>query len=574
MTTRRKATGTAPGKAAARPRKRAAAAPSEGPPRSAPARPVVVIGLLGVQLDSAASETRWDKWRPTVSLFQHEDLEPARLVLLAEPRYGKLAEVVTADVLSVSPNTTVERVTTSFRDAWDFAEVFATLDDFARGYPFDPEREDYLVHITTGTHVAQICLFLLVETRRIPGRLIQTSPPKRARHHSEPVYGSYSIIDLDLSRYDQLAARFEAERREGVDLLKAGIPTKNAAFNALMERIELVAGKSREPMLFTGPTGVGKTALARRVFELRHRLHLVDGAFVEVNCATLRGDQAMSALFGHEKGAFTGAAASRPGLLRAADRGLLFLDEIGELGLDEQAMLLRAIEEGTFLPLGADKPVESRFQLVSGSNKDLSEAVRAGAFREDLLARIDLWTFELPALRDRPEDLEPNLDHELARVSESMGAQVSLVGEARAAFLAFARSAEAVWRANFRDFNAAIARMATLATGGRITRAVVDEECKRLAQGWARLEGSAQADSGSAAFPLVAEQVTDRALDLFDAAQLEEVLRVCRVSRSLSEAGRALFAVSRATKSSSNDADRLRKYLARFGLEFEGLERP
>lgn len=534
-------------------------------------RPVVVIGLLGVQLDSVAPETRWDRWRPTVSLFQHEDLEPARLVLLTEPRYGTLADVVTADVQSVSPNTSVERVPTSFRDAWDFAEVFATLDDFARGYPFDPEREDYLVHITTGTHVAQICLFLLVETRRIPGRLIQTSPPKRMRRGSEPAYGSYSIIDLDLSRYDQLAARFEAERREGVDLLKAGIPTRNAAFNALMERIELVAGKSREPMLFTGPTGVGKTALARRVFELRHRLHLVDGAFVEVNCATLRGDQAMSALFGHEKGAFTGAAASRPGLLRAADRGLLFLDEIGELGLDEQAMLLRAIEEGTFLPLGADTPVESRFQLVSGSNKDLTDAVRAGMFREDLLARIDLWTFELPALRDRPEDMEPNLDHELARVSESTGGQVSLVGEARAAFLAFARSPEAVWRANFRDFNAAIARMATLATGGRITRAVVDEECERLARAWARLDGSA---GGSSAFPLALELVPDRELDLFDAAQLEEVLRVCRVSRSLSEAGRALFAVSRATKTSSNDSDRLRKYLARFGLEFEGLPRP
>jgi len=550
-----------------------------GPKGDSPAplpqpRSIVVIGLLGVQLDSAAPEARWDKWRPTVSLFQHDDLEPARLVLLAEPRYGKLADQVTEDVLSVSPNTTVERIPTALRDPWDFAEVFAAFDDFARGYPFDPEREDYLVHITTGTHVAQICLFLLVETRRIPGRLIQTSPPQRNPSRREPVRGTYSIIDLDLSRYDQLAARFDAERREGVDFLKAGIPTKNAAFNALMERIELVAGKSREPMLFTGPTGVGKTALARRVFELRHRLHLVDGAFVEVNCATLRCDQALTALFGHEKGAFAGAAAGRPGLLRAADRGLVFLDEIGELGLDEQAMLLRAIEEGTFLPLGADAPVASRFQLVSGTNKDLADAVRAGVFREDLLARIDLWTFELPALRDRPEDLEPNLDHELARVSEINGRHVSLVGEARAAFLAFARSPEAVWRANFRDFNAAIARMATLATGGRITRAVVDEECERLARAWARLDGRAQGVHGASAFPLVAEHLPGRPLDRFDEAQMEEVLRVCRASRSLSEAGRALFAISRATKTSSNDADRLRKYLARFGLEFEGLARP
>ncbi|MFT5424055.1 MAG: transcriptional regulatory protein RtcR [Phycisphaerales bacterium] len=94
----------------------------------------------------------------------------------------------------------------------------------------------------------------------------------------------------------------------------------------------------------------GKSRLAGRVYELRKHRHLVEGELVEVNCATLRGDSAMSALFGHKKGAFTGASSDRPGLLRAANHGILFLDEIGELGLDEQAMLLRAIEEKRFLP--------------------------------------------------------------------------------------------------------------------------------------------------------------------------------------------------------------------------------
>jgi transcriptional regulatory protein RtcR len=97
------------------------------------------------------------------------------------------------------------------------------------------------------------------------------------------------------------------------------------------------------------------TRLARRIFELKRRREQLSGAFVEINCATLRGDHAMSTLFGHVKGAFTGAASNRPGLLMTADQGLLFLDEIGELGLDEQAMLLRAIEERRFLPVGADR---------------------------------------------------------------------------------------------------------------------------------------------------------------------------------------------------------------------------
>src|SRR5205814_2666405 len=108
----------------------------------------------------------------------------------------------------------------------------------------------------------------------------------------------------------------------------------------------------------------------------------------------------MSALFGHTKGAFTGALKDRPGLLRTADRGVLFLDEIGEMGADEQAMLLRALEEKRFLPLGSDREVASDFQLIAGTNRDLKEAVAAGRFRDDLLARVDLWTFRLPALKD------------------------------------------------------------------------------------------------------------------------------------------------------------------------------
>ncbi|MEQ1894698.1 MAG: sigma 54-interacting transcriptional regulator, partial [Planctomycetota bacterium] len=307
------------------------------------------------------------------------------------------------------------------------------------------------------------------------------------------------------------------------------------------------------------------TQLARRVFELKRRLHQVDGALVEVNCATLRGEQAMSALFGHEKGAFTGALARREGYLRAADRGVLFLDEIGELGLDEQAMLLRAIEEQTFLPLGADRPVESRFQLLAGTNRDLGAAVRAGRFREDLLARIDLWSFALPCLCERLEDLEPNLEFELARVRERTGRAVTFNKEARERFLRFAADPHSSWRSNFRDFAAAITRLATLAPGGRITAELVDEEAARLRRSWSERAGAPEVEDG------LDELLAGRELDRFDRVQLAEVARTCRRARSLSEAGRALFAASRTKKSSSNDADRLRKYLARFELTFEQL---
>lgn len=202
--------------------------------------------------------------------------------------------------------------------------------------------------------------------------------------------GQWRTIDLDLSRYDSIAARFALEQREDLSILKSGIDTRSLAFNALIGRIERVAVASPLPILLTGPTGAGKSHLARRIYDLNRRREQVRGNLVEVNCATLRGDQAMSALFGHARGAFTGAAAARAGLLRAADGGILFLDEIGELGLDEQAMLLRAIEERRFLPVGSDTEVASDFQLLAGTTADLSAAVGAGRFRADLLARIGL----------------------------------------------------------------------------------------------------------------------------------------------------------------------------------------
>jgi transcriptional regulatory protein RtcR len=500
-----------------------------------------------------------------VDLCRHDDLVIARFELLSDRRFAKLARTIADDIRSVSPETEVRIHDLSIRDPWDFAQVYAALHDFARAYSFAPEDEDYLVHVTTGTHVAQICLFLLTETRLIPGRLVQTSPPPRS---SRAGPGSYTLIDLDLSKYDRLASRFKREQEESLSFLKSGIATRNPAFNALVERIEQVAIASTAPILLMGPTGAGKSQLAQRIHALKQQRRQVAGRFVEVNCATVRGDAAMSTLFGHVKGAFTGAVQDRPGLLRAADGGVLFLDEIGELGADEQAMLLRAVEEKRFLPLGSEREVKSEFQLIAGTNRDLHEAARHGRFREDLLTRIDLWTFTLPALRARSEDIEPNLDYELEQWAERAGARVAFNKEARAKFLRFATDPTSAWPGNFRDFNAAVVRMATLARGGRIDEAQVDEEIARLRMSWRRAKDSPENELLDRA--LSPEALA--ALDRFDTVQLADVLRACAGARSLSDAGRALFASSRARRAKTNDADRLRKYLARFGLTWQAVE--
>jgi transcriptional regulatory protein RtcR len=526
-------------------------------------KPSVVIGLLGPTLDSGKGHDRWQTWRPSVSLCRQPDFLVHRFELIYSRRDGALAKTVEADVAAVSPETELRLREIEFGDPWDFQTVYETLFNFARAYPFDTDAEDYFIHITTGTHVAQICLFLLTESRYLPGRLLQCSPE---RDRSAP--GTIKIIDLDLSRYDRIASRFQQEQREGVSYLKCGIDTRNRDFNQLMDRIEQVAIATRDPLLLMGPTGAGKSRLARRIFELKKLRHSVDGNFVDVNCATLRGDAAMSALFGHVRGAFTGALKDRPGLLRAADRGVLFLDEIGELGLDEQAMLLRALEERVFLPLGSDKESHSDFQLIAGTNRDLLLAVRSGRFREDLLARINLWTFTLPGLHSRPEDIEPNLQFELDQFGEKTGRRIAFNKEAREAFLNFALSAAAVWLGNFRDLNAAIVRMATLAHGGRITVEITHEEIERLRSSWERLEIDGSQDQLT---ELLSPDVMAR-IDLFDRLQLARVIEVCKTSRSLSDAGRLLFNASRERKKTPNDADRLRKYLARFSLDWSQFQ--
>ncbi|UXY53945.1 RNA repair transcriptional activator RtcR [Pseudomonas tohonis] len=530
------------------------------------ARRTVAIGFVGATLDRMGKGTeRWNKWRPSVGLCQQPDLLVDRLELIhgSDARDLGLSQRIKGDVEQVSPQTEVRLHEMPLRNPWDFEEVYGALHDFVSAYRFDTEHEDYLVHITTGTHVAQICWFLLTEARYLPARLVQTSPARR-RDEDRHAIGTHSLIDLDLSRYDRIASRFQREQLESLALLKSGIATRNTAFNRSIEQIERVALRSRAPMLLVGPTGAGKSFLARRIFELKDARHQIKGRFVEVNCATLRGDGAMSALFGHIKGAFTGAQNARDGLLRAADGGMLFLDEIGELGLDEQAMLLKAIEEKRFFPMGADREVESDFLLIAGTHRDLRTRVAEGLFREDLYARINLWTFELPGLAGRREDIEPNIDFELERHAREQGRMVRFNAEARRRYLAFACSAEARWAGNFRELSASITRMATLADSGRIDEALVQEEIDRLRYAWG---AQGQADDGLAT--LLGERLVE--LDRFDRLQLAAVVAVCREASSLSEAGRLLYDVSRQAKAQPNDADRLRKYLGRFGLEWKDL---
>ncbi|MBI0166004.1 RNA repair transcriptional activator RtcR [Snodgrassella sp. M0351] len=531
----------------------------------------IVFSFLGNVLDQRGKgKKRWTRWRPTIDICNHPEWPIYRLELIYHTQDSKLLEEIILDIKTIAPDTQVNPIPVQIQDPWDFEEVYTCLLDIAKNYTFSNEQENYYLNITTGTHVMQICWFLLAESRFYPARLLQPSPPARPsaspeNFAAEPIAnpplcpsGQINIIDLNLNRYDQILTRFQQYATQATELLKSGIATKNRHYNQLISEIEQVASRSHAPILLCGPTGAGKSFLARQIYRLKLNQHQITGQFVEINCATLSSDNAMSTLFGHIKGAYTGASLGRNGLLRQADNGVLFLDEIGELGLDEQAILLKAIEEKQFYPLGADKLVSSNFQLIAGTNKDLKQAIIRGTFREDLYARINLWSYQLPGLAERKEDIEPNIDFELARFAQEYGTMPRFNQQSRDRYIQFATSAMATWPGNFRELTASITRMATLSTQGNITLEQVENEIRRLQIHWQQVT--------------LSDALIPAEIDEFDRYQLEKVIEVCRKSRTLSEAGRYLFAVSRAQKQRANDADRLKKYLAKFDLSWEQIK--
>ena len=174
-----------------------------------PQSSTVVIGLLGTTLDVGKLPDRWQNWRPSVAVCRQPDLIVKRFELLHESRDKALAALISRDVSTVSPETEMRLHPVDFGDPWDFEQVYEALFNFAKAYPFDTDSEEYLIHITTGTHVAQICLFLLTESRHFPARLLQSSPAVNKRRGPD---GKFAIIDLDLSKYDLLASGFGKEQ--------------------------------------------------------------------------------------------------------------------------------------------------------------------------------------------------------------------------------------------------------------------------------------------------------------------------------------------------------------------------
>jgi len=264
----------------------------------------------------------------------------------------------------------------------------------------------------------------------------------------------FSMDELRL-RVGRLAAQRAAElqRSRLVARLTPDLSAESAAMKAVLAAARQVA-PSDASVLLLGESGTGKSQLARWIHYQGRR---ASGPFVEVHCAALPETLLEAELFGHEKGAFTGATQRKGGHLAAADGGTLFLDEIGEITPATQVKLLRFLQDRTFVAVGATQARAVDVRVVSATNRDLDEAVRSGAFREDFFYRLNVFAIRLPPLRDRREDICPIAERFLA--ARGLPAE-KLSAEARAALLAHD------WPGNVRELENALERALILAGEG------------------------------------------------------------------------------------------------------------
>jgi two-component system response regulator FlrC len=278
--------------------------------------------------------------------------------------------------------------------------------------------------------------------------------------------GAFDFVQKPLSSPDELselaaraldrhrlAARDEVRRDGEPPPLTYGAPAMEPVVAALQK-----VAVTEATVLLLGESGTGKEVAARAIHDWSRRS---GGPFVAINCAALSEALLESELFGHEKGAFTGAVARRRGRIELAAGGTFFLDEVGELKPDLQAKLLRVLQERTFERVGGNQTVEADVRWVAATNRKLEERVHAGAFREDLYYRLAVFPIQLPPLRERKSDIVPLARTLLDRVARSLGQRSLRLSEAAEAELV-----RRPWPGNVRELANAIERAAILADGG------------------------------------------------------------------------------------------------------------
>lgn len=379
-----------------------------------------------------------------------------QIVLFSTPNTEKHTRATEKALCSLYPDLEVILRDVPLDDPTDYVAIIrglrAHVRDICEGLP----KARYFIAVASGTPQMHACWVLLAASGEIPARILHVRPP-RFVSRAQPL-----VSEVDLTSPDLPLVRTQLGVVEGSDLVPPdfvtvvqhlGIVGDHPAVRQALETGAMLAS-SVVPILILGETGTGKELFARFVHQLSGR---PSDRFVPLNCAAIPKDLVESLLFGHKRGAFTGATNDQIGKFDEADGGTLFLDELAELPLSTQAKLLRVLQDGIVEPIGAKRSHKVDVRIIAATNQDVRKAIRQERFREDLYYRLNVGEIRLPPLRERRSDISRIALHVLDRVNATLKKPKRLSPDA------LARLQSHAWPGNVRDLENVIERSVRLA---------------------------------------------------------------------------------------------------------------
>ncbi|RLC08559.1 MAG: sigma-54-dependent Fis family transcriptional regulator [Deltaproteobacteria bacterium] len=377
------------------------------------------------------------------------------IFLFSTPSTEQVTKETKKAIMDSHANTKVEILGVNLDDPTDYTAILKGLRQHIHVIQETLDEAAFYIAVASGTPQMHACWVLLAAAGEIPARLLHVRPP----HFVTKERPLVTEVDLTSREFpvvrSQIGTAIEVEDSiVDVDAAAAqlGIVGDHPAMRRALETGAMLA-PSNSPILIFGETGTGKELFARFIHRLSGRQK---ENFVAINCAAIPEDLIESILFGHKKGAFTGATNDQLGKFDLADKGTLFLDELGDLPLAAQAKLLRVLQDGLVEPVGAGKPHRVDVRIVAATNRDLRKQVRQGKFREDLFYRLNVGEITLPPLRERRSDIPKLALHILDRVNDSLKRPKRLSPGALARLQAHS------WPGNIRDLENVIERSARL----------------------------------------------------------------------------------------------------------------
>ncbi len=405
---------------------------------------------------------------PVLALLNHRKFDEVYLLCSSDTFFERGTQIkLECEEIEGMPK--VNLMPVNIPDVIDYAGIYTTILTAATTVVqrFEHQRANWFVLLDPGTPQMQTAWILLVRSGVFSAGLIQGIPPRFNN-------GLYTCREVDLSDQalptivaaeaapEYTAVKPKKASKEspvfGVEdfekaLDESGLAIRDEITRQVFHQAWTVAQHDHFHHLILGETGTGKSELAHWIHRCGPRR---DKPMQSLNCATLTSETAASTLFGHKKGAYTGADTDRPGFLRTADSGVLFLDEIGELSLELQARLLHVLDDGSFYPLGSDEAVQVDVVIIAATNRDLKEMEEKGSFRQDLYSRLSNFPLTMPALRNRPEDMDFVIDSSLEKWNAGNNVEKSISNSARVLLQNYN------WPKNIRELQQTIIRVCLL----------------------------------------------------------------------------------------------------------------